>query len=68
MTRMYVATKVRVLKAVEGRSDSGQGALEYVGVVMIAAVIIATLWAVSANFNLGTKFTEAWNKIFNSGG
>jgi hypothetical protein len=65
MTRMYVATKVRLLNAVEGRKDEGQGALEYVGLILIAAFIVLAVWGVIQNSNIestiGGKITEIVN-------
>ena len=45
MTRMFVATQVRVQKAIErlGDSEKGQGTLEYIGILVIAALLIAAV-------------------------
>ncbi len=50
MTQMFVSTKVRLQKAVEARLagrdlEAGQGMLEYVGILVIAAVLIVAVMA-----------------------
>jgi len=62
MTRMYVNTKIRLEKAFESR-DAGQGTLEYLGIVVIAALLITALILAFKNFDLGVKITTQLNKI-----
>jgi hypothetical protein len=62
MTRMYVNTKIRLEKALENR-DAGQGTLEYLGIVVIAAILITALILAFKNFDLGTKIKTQLDKI-----
>ena len=62
MTRMYVNTKIRLAKALESR-DAGQGTLEYLGIVVIAAILITALLLAFKNFDLGTKITTQLQRI-----
>jgi len=62
MTRMYVNTKIRLAKALESR-DAGQGTLEYLGIVVIAAILITALILAFKNFDLGGKITTQLKKI-----
>ena len=62
MTRMYVNTKIRLAKALESR-DAGQGTLEYLGVVVVAAILITALIMAFNNFHLGDKITVQLQKI-----
>lgn len=50
MVRMYVNTKVRLQKSLEQRfagtdREAGQGMLEYVGILVIAALLIGAVMA-----------------------
>lgn len=49
MTRMLVNTKIALQKALEARlgedREAGQGMLEYVGILVIAAVLIVAVMA-----------------------
>jgi hypothetical protein len=64
MTRMFVATKVRMMKAVEGREDAGQGALEYIGAILIAAILIGVIAGAVKGWDVGSKVTDAIDSIF----
>lgn len=44
-------------------SDRGASALEYVGLVLIAALILGALWAVFNALGLQTKIQNAVNQI-----
>jgi hypothetical protein len=68
MTRMYVATKIRLLNAVEGRKDEGQGALEYVGLILIAAFIVLAVWAAVKDAEIATKISGKVKEITGIGG
>ncbi|UZN02155.1 hypothetical protein [Cellulomonas sp. S1-8] len=48
MTRMFVNTKVRMQKAIEARigdREAGQGMLEYIGILVVAALLIVAVLA-----------------------
>jgi hypothetical protein len=63
MTKALAALQVRMLKATEDR-DSGQGTLEYVGMLVAVAVIVAAVVVVLQGQDLGGKVTEAFNNVF----
>jgi hypothetical protein len=68
MTRMLVNTKIRFQKAIEARGeDAGQGTLEYIGMVLVAVVLVV---AVITAFDtagiatkIGTSLTNFANKL-----
>ncbi|MCL3859934.1 hypothetical protein [Actinotalea sp. K2] len=62
MTRMLVNTRIRVEKALEER-ELGQGTLEYLGIVIVAAILVVALVTAFNSFDLGSKITEQLNKI-----
>jgi len=59
---MYVNTKIRLAKALESR-DAGQGTLEYLGIVVVAAILISALIMAFNTFDLGGKITTQLKKI-----
>jgi hypothetical protein len=67
MTRMFVKTKIRLAKALEAR-EAGQGTLEYLGIVIVAAILVVALVGAFNTFDLGTKITTQLDKIGNAGG
>lgn len=59
MTSLYVAVQVRIHQILSsaGRDERGQGTLEYVGMIAVAAILVlAVLQAVTA-IDIGTYFT-----------
>lgn len=68
MTKAFVTAKVRFLKAMEGR-EAGQGSIEYVGAIVIAAVLISIVIASLSGINFNAKIKSAIDYVFdkNSG-
>jgi hypothetical protein len=67
MTNKMAALHHRALRAMEDR-DAGQGTLEYVGMIAVAAIVaLAVLQATNA-VDLGSFFTTQIQKITNFGG
>jgi hypothetical protein len=64
MTRSLIATRIRVAKALEARGDAGQGTMEYVGMLIAVAVIVAAVAAVLKSTDLGGKVTSAFSSAF----
>ncbi|QTE29958.1 hypothetical protein [Pengzhenrongella sicca] len=62
MTRMFVVTKIRLQQALESR-ESGQGTLEYLGIIVVAALLITALIAGIKEFEIATKVSDALSKI-----
>ncbi|GAA4352767.1 hypothetical protein [Angustibacter luteus] len=63
MTKALVAMQVRAQKALESR-ESGQGTLEYVGMIVAVAVIVGAVVLALNNQKLGDKVTTAFSKAF----
>ena len=75
MTEKFVALQVRAEKAVEQRlmdrrakGDAGQGTLEYIGAILIAAVIVGLVYAAVSQYQVGDKVKSAIDKVFSSAG
>lgn len=68
MVRMYVNTRVRLQKAIEARfegvdREAGQGMLEYVGILVIAALLIGAVMSALDLIDPKTIVTTEANKI-----
>jgi hypothetical protein len=63
MTRSFIATRIRFMKAIEAR-EAGQGTMEYVGMIVAVAVIVAAVATVLKATDLGGKVTSAFNSAF----
>ncbi|MQW76348.1 hypothetical protein GHK92_10710 [Nocardioides sp. dk4132] len=48
--------------------ERGQGTLEYVGMIIVAAAIVVAVLQASEAIDLGTFFTEAVNSVTGGGG
>jgi hypothetical protein len=67
MTRMLVNTKIRLQKGLEER-ELGQGTLEYLGIVIVAAILVAAVVGAFDTFDLKAKIGTQLTKIGNLGG
>ena len=68
MTRRIASLHVRVIKAVDAR-EAGQGTLEYVGMIAVAALLVLAVVAAFGNgTSLGAKVSDAISKITSIGG
>ena len=63
MSEKLVALRIRAAKWVESREDAGQGALEYVGMIAVAAVIVVAVAAALNPGNITAAVTTAVNHI-----
>lgn len=50
------------------RDEKGQGTLEYVGIVIIAALLVAAIVTAIQGADIGTTITNKINEIKNGGG
>lgn len=57
MTRMFVNTKIRLQKALEAR-DAGQGTLEYIGMVVVAVILVVAVIAAFDEFKFADKLSN----------
>jgi hypothetical protein len=64
---MFVKTRIRLQKALEER-DRGQGTLEYLGIVIVAAILVIALVGAFNKFDLGAKIGAQLDKISGAGG
>jgi hypothetical protein len=62
MTRMFVNAQIRLRNALESR-EAGQGTLEYLGIIVVAALLITALIAGFTKFDLAAKVGTALEKI-----
>ena len=65
-TRLYVKARVRMQQLLDHR-EAGQGTLEYLGVVVIVAILVAAAVAAFQAFELGPKITAQLTKIGSAG-
>ncbi|NHA69456.1 hypothetical protein [Phycicoccus flavus] len=47
----------------EARREAGQNSLEYLGMALVAGIVIAAIVGVVNSGAVGPKITEAWNNI-----
>lgn len=62
MTRMFVKAKIQLAKALEER-EAGQGTLEYLGVVIVAAVLVIAAIAAFNGLGLGDMVGEKLQEV-----
>ncbi len=67
MTRLFVALHLRVLEIMtaERREERGQGTLEYVGMIAVAAIIVLAVLTATKTVKLDKFFTDQVEKITN---
>ena len=66
MTKALVKTQVRMQQLVADR-DAGQGTLEYVGMIIVAAIIVTAVIAVLTDIDLGKIFSDNVHKVTDKG-
>ena len=62
MTRAFVKAKIRLQKSLESR-EAGQGSIEYLGVIVVAVLLVVALIAVFRGFDLGGKIQQQLDQI-----
>jgi hypothetical protein len=62
MTKALVKTQIRLQQLV-ARGEAGQGTLEYVGMIIVAAVFAAAVITGASHAGLGPKITKAITDI-----
>lgn len=58
----YVATRIRALKVVESK-ELGQGSLEYIGMIVVAAVLIVAVITAFTNGGFKATITDKVNSV-----
>jgi hypothetical protein len=65
MTRLLLATRLRTYPARDPAArDAGQGTLEYVGMLIAVAVVVAGVIAVLKGVDVGGAVSRAFNTAF----
>lgn len=68
MTRMYVNARVRLQHLRDRfRNENGQGTLEYLGIVIVAGLLILAVTTAVDDFKLGDKLNTEFGKIVGGG-
>lgn len=67
---LYVALRIGLRRLVdaEARDERGQGTLEYVGMVAVAAVLVVAVLTVTGQVDLGKFFSDQLKKVTEFGG
>ena len=65
MSEKLVALQIWFGKQIEGRRDAGQGALEYTGMILVAALVAAGVWAALEGVDVTGKVKQAVSDILN---
>jgi hypothetical protein len=65
MTEKLVALRIRALKAFERKSDEGQGTIEYVGMILIAALLVVGVLTALKGKDLGGAVSRAVDSVLN---
>jgi hypothetical protein len=55
MTEKFISLRIRAVQAVEGRRDAGQGTLEYVGMIIVAAIVAVLVMTAIKGAGLDTS-------------
>jgi len=68
-TQVYVGHWANTtVERMRRRSDKGQGAIEYVGIIILVVAIVIALINTKMGNAIANKFKETINKVLNSGG
>jgi hypothetical protein len=62
MTRAFVKAKIRLQKSLEAR-EIGQGSIEYLGVIVVAVLLVVALVTVFQGFGLKEKIQGQLDQI-----
>jgi len=62
MTKAIVKTQIRLQQFIANR-EAGQGTLEYIGMIVVAAILIVGVVAAAGKAGLGAKFSKAITDI-----
>lgn len=65
MIRLYLVLHHRLREILddEGRDERGQGTLEYVGMVAVAAILVVAVLQVTGQVNLGEFFSKQLKRV-----
>ena len=63
MTSKIAARYSTELAALRDRREAGQNSLEYLGMALVAGVVIAAIYGVITGSGVGEKIQAAWDNI-----
>lgn len=65
MTSLFVALQVRMheIMSSAGRDERGQGTLEYVGMIAVAAFLVAAVLTASKTVDIGGYFSRKVSEV-----
>lgn len=67
MTEKLVALRSRMIARAAARSDEGQGSLEYVGVLLVAALIVVAIVGAVQDADVAGRVGQAITDILSGG-
>lgn len=63
MTHNIAARYTTQMATLQDRREAGQNSLEYLGMALVAGVVIAAIYGVITGAGVGEKIQSAWNSI-----
>ena len=63
MTHQFAARYSTYAATLKDRREAGQNPLEYLGMALVAGVVIAAIYGVVTGADVGAKISDAWAKI-----
>ena len=66
MTKALVKTQIRLHQLAANR-EAGQGTLEYVGMIIVAAIIVVVVIGAAKGIDFGGVFSKAVHKVIDLG-
>lgn len=63
MTHSLAARYTTYVATLRDRREAGQNSLEYLGMALVAGVVIAAIYGVVSSGNVGEKIQSAWESI-----
>ncbi|GIL35664.1 hypothetical protein LG324_08655 [Phycicoccus jejuensis] len=63
MTHQLAARYTTLAATLKDRREAGQNSLEYLGMALVAGVVIAAIYGVVTGADVGTKIKSAWDNI-----
>lgn len=66
MSHKLAARYTATVAQLQNRREAGQGTLEYIGMIIVAAlIVVAVITAVGDGATFGQRFSTAVNSVFN---
>jgi hypothetical protein len=65
MTKRFITLRLHLTQALVRRGDAGQGTLEYVGMIIVAAIVAVAVMGVLKGVDLGGAVQKAVDSVLN---